>query len=212
MTSRTARRNRLFALGALPAVVLLGIAVLLGLLVRGNADGRAAFADGEYGAAHETFAGLRDLGLVEPWVAPFDAGAAAYMDKDYDDAVARFEEALHDAPDVQECLVRVNLALAHEGRGAHVRKADATAALQAFRAGRDALGEGGCREYDGREVDRRLSKAIRAISRGGPADPDEQLTEQEKLEELERRNEETRERRPEEDVDPTEEPSVAIQW
>jgi hypothetical protein len=148
-------------------------------------------------------------------VAPFDAGAAAYMDEDYYEAVARFEEALHDVPDPQECLVRVNLALAHEARGAQVRKADETAALHAFRAGRDALGQGGCREYDGREVDRQLSKAIHAINNGGPADPDAQLTEQEKLEELEeleRRNEETRTRRPEEDVDPTEEPSVAIQW
>lgn len=211
MTSRIARRNRLFALGALPAVVLLVLAALLGLLVRGNADGRAAFEDGQYGAAHETFAGLRDLGLVEPWVAPFDAGAAAYMAEDYTKAVSLFEEALRDVPDAQVCLVRVNLALAHEARGAQVRKADRSAALQAFRAGRDALGEAGCRELDGRDVGRRLSKAIRAINRDGASDRGEQLTGQQKLEELEQRNEGTRRREPRE-ADPTEEPSVAIQW
>lgn len=209
--ARAARRNQLFLLGVLPSLMVLALAAQLVLLVRGNAEGRAAYDDQEYAEARDAFDGLRDLGLVQPWVAPFNAGAAAYREGRWDDAVDAFEEALDRVPDDRACDVRVNLALTHEAAGAEARRAgDRAGALTSFRDARAALGGSGCDET----AENRLERKIRSINAAGPGAPDRQnsqLSEKEKIEKLERLNEEARKRR-DEDPDPSEEPDVAIQW
>lgn len=208
-TSRTPARNRLLVLGAVPAIGALAVAVLLVLLVRANDAGRAAYDAEDYADAHDTFAGLRDLGLVEPWVRPFNAGAAAFREEEYVDAVGLFEDALDAAPSEQACTVRINLALSHEAAGAlDRRRRQTTEALLHLRAARVALAEGGCDE----QLEKRIGRKIRDLNSLDPSEPDRApVTEQEKIDRLERLNEEARQSR-DDPVDPTEEPSVAIQW
>lgn len=207
-----ARRNRLLLLGVLPSLVALAVAVQLVLLVRGNEGGRAAYEDQEYAEAREVFSGLRDLDVVQPWVARFNAGAAAYRDQRFAAAVADFEAALEEAPADRACDVRVNLALSHEAAGTLARNEnDRAEALTSFADARAALGGSGCSE----SLRSRLERRIRAINAAGPGAPDREnaeLSEEEKVEKLERLNEEARRRRPDDPVDPTEEPDVAIQW
>jgi len=210
--ARVAERNRLFLLGVVPAIAMLVAAAMLWQLVRGNEAGRTAYAEEEYADARSGFLGLRDLGLVERWVAPFNAGTAAFREQEYADAVELFEEALEVVPSERACEVRVNLALTHEAAGNAARKDKSRAtALTSFRDARTALGAGGCSDA----AERRINGRIRAINSKGPAQPDEEnarLSEKEKLEKLERLNDEARQRQKDDPIDPTEEPDTAIQW
>lgn len=213
MNPRIRRRNQLYAAGALPAAVMLFLAAQLGLSLKANHDGQAAYDGHSWADAERSF--LDAPGLAEAWignwVGPFGAGAAAYRDGRYGDAVRYFEDALDDVPADRECDVRRNLALSHEEAGdgllAHGRR---PAARAEFRAGRSALAGGDCRDDGaGLTLDHRLeSKAV-----GRAPDPDEgaELAPDEKLEELQRRNAERRREQPE-DVDPSTEPDRQIYW
>lgn len=209
MNARVRRRNQLYLAGALPAAVMLFFAVQIGLALKANYDGRSAYDDRSWSDAESSF--LDAPGLIQPWVGPFGAGAAAYRGGQYADAVHHFQDALDDVPGDRECDVRRNLALSHEELGDKLLERGKRGPARAeFAAGRSALAEGDCLDDEaGLKLDRRLeSKA------GGRApDPDEgaSLKPEEKLEELERRNEERR-REPPEDVDPTSEPDRQIYW
>lgn len=209
-TDRAAERNRLLLLGLLPSLVLLALAAQLVLLVRANEVAIADYRSGDHAAAYDGFTGLRDLGLVEPWVAPFNAGTAAYRQRDWAEAAARFAEALEDVPDDRECDVRVNLALAHEAAGHQARRTGSQAeALRSFRDARAALGGPGCSEAVHRRVDRRIG----ALSTSGQSDEeDERLSAEEKVEKLERLNEQARRERRDAPPDPTTEPDRQIHW
>ena len=213
MNPRTARRNQLFGLGIVPAMVVLLLALDVGLQIRNNLDGRAEYDDKDYANAEQTFLDATGLDLPESWVRSFNAGAAAYQDARYADASAYFESALDDAPDDRECDVRVNLALTHEALGDQLRKqGNRKQSLEELSAGRTALDVGGCAD-DGKDVDRRLAAKILAADRS-PDDANADLSPEEKLAKLEELNEragEQKQRDPE-DVDPTKEPGTPIEW
>lgn len=214
MNPRIARRNQLFTLGLLPALVVLLLALDVGLQLKANHDGRTAYDDKAYADAEQAFLDAAGVDLPEGWVKPFNAGAAAYQDAQYADAVAHFESALADAPDDRECSVRVNLALTHEALGDEERRqGNRRQSLEKFGEARTVLEVGGCAEDDGQSVDRRLAAKILAADRS-PDDKNAELSPEEKLAKLEELNDragEKTERDPEE-TDPTTEPDTPIEW
>lgn len=211
---RDLRRRRMLA-GILPSLVLLAIALHLVLLVRGNAGAIDDYEAGDHASAYDSFTGLGllgagDLGVVQPWVAPFNAGAAAYRQKDWATAAARFDEALDDVPTDRECDVRVNLALTHVARAGEERRSGSRAdALRAFADARTALGARGCSD----KLEGLVDKRIRSMSSSDqPDEENSRLSEQEKIDKLERRNEEARREKRDERVDPANEPDQQINW
>jgi len=206
---RTSRRNQLYLAGAIPTAVMLFFAAQIGLALNANHDGRSAYDESSWTDAEESFLDAPDL--VEGWVGPFGAGAAAYRDGRYADAVSLFSDALDDVPDEHECDVRRNLALSHEERGDELLgDGKREPAREEFTAGRTALAGGDCLDDEvGVALDRRLESKID----GRAPDPDEgaNLDPEEKLEELEQRNEERRRPDPE-PIDPANEPDRQIQW
>jgi tetratricopeptide (TPR) repeat protein len=214
MNPRIPRRNQLFALGVIPAVLVLLVLLDVVLQLRANHEGRSAYDDKAYADAEEAFLDAAGVDLPEGWVAPFNAGAAAYQDGQYADAAAHFDAALDDVPDDRECTVRVNLALTHEALGDQLRKqGKPQQSVEEFHVGRDVLDAGGCADGEGQSVDDRLAARILAADRS-PNDPNAELTPEEKLARLEERNERAGEdkRREQDDVDPTKEPDTPIQW
>lgn len=214
MNPRIARRNKLFTLGVVPVLVVLLLVLDVGLQLKANHDGRAAYDDKAYADAEQAFLDAAGVDLPEGWVKPFNAGAAAYQDAQYADAVAHFESALADAPDDRECTVRVNLALTHEALGDEERRqGNRRKSLEKFGEARTVLEVGGCAEDDGQSVDRRLAAKILAGGRS-PDDENAELSPEEKLAKLEELNDragEKTERDPEE-IDPTREPDTPIEW
>lgn len=214
MNPRIQRRNQLLALGAIPAVVALLLLLDVVLQLQANHEGRSAYHDKAYADAEQAFLDASGVGLPEGWVAPFNAGAAAYQDGQYADAAGHFEAALDDVPDDRECTVRVNLALSHEALGDQLRKqGKPQQSLEQFHVGRTALDAGGCADGEGQSVDDRLAARILAADRS-PTDPNAELTPEEKLAKLEELNDRAGEekQRDKDDVDPTTEPDTPIQW
>ena len=209
VTDRDLRRRRML-LGIVPSLLLLAVAVQLVLLVRGNAGAVVDYEAGDHASAYDSFTGLRDLGVVQPWVGPFNAGAAAYRQKQWPEAAARFEESLEDVPTDHECDVRVNLALTHVARARAERRSGSRAdALRAFSDARSALGARGCSPRIERLVNRRISSMS---SSDQPDEANSKLSEKEKIEKLQRQNEEARRRQRDERVDPANEPDQQIHW
>jgi tetratricopeptide (TPR) repeat protein len=214
MNPRIPRRNQLFALGVIPAVLVLLVLLDVVLQLKANHAGRSSYDDKAYADAEEAFLDAAGVDLPEGWVAPFNAGAAAYQDGQFADAAAHFDAALDDVPDDRECTVRVNLALTHEALGDQLRKqGKPQQSVEEFHVGRDVLDAGGCADGEGQSVDDRLAARILAADRS-PNDPNAELTPEEKLARLEERNERAGEdkRREQDDVDPTKEPDTPIQW
>ena len=211
---RAARRNQLFRWGLLPALVLLLLAGRVGLVLRADAAGRAAYASGKYGEAHDRFAANRSLNVLEPWKAPFNAGTALYRDQELEAAVDAFGAALDAGPKPDECTVRIDLALTHEAIGDIAAEADDDpAARDAWTAGREALAAGGCPTDAGRGPEQSAVAATvdaRLADKLGDPPPDQQPEEQEdeekqdqdpeqqkKEQQIEQRNQEAREGRQE---------------
>lgn len=214
MNPRIARRNQLFAFGIVPTVVVLLLALDVGLQFKANHDGRAAYDHKEYADAEQTFLDAAGVDLPESWVQPFNAGAAAYQDGQYDDAVAHFDSALADAPDDRECIVRVNLALTHEALGDQLRRQGSRRkSVEEFGEGRTTLEGSGCADDDAQSVDRRLAAKILAADRS-PDDANAELSPEEKLAKLEELNKRAGEKKDPEpgEIDPTNEPVTPIEW
>jgi tetratricopeptide (TPR) repeat protein len=214
MNPRIARRNQLFGLGVVPAMVVLLVALDVGLQLRANHDGRTAYDDKAYADAEQAFLDAAGVDLPESWVQPFNAGAAAYQDAQYADAQAHFESALADARGDRECTVRVNLALTHEALGDEQRRqGNRRKSLEKFGEARTVLEAGGCADGDGQSVDRRLAAKILAADRS-PDDENAELSPEEKLAKLEELNKRAGEQKSpdEEDIDPTNEPATPIEW
>lgn len=209
MSEDDLRRRRMLR-GIVPSLLLLAVALQLVLLVRGNDSALADYEAGDHASAYDSFVGLRDLGLVQPWVAPFNAGGAAYRQKDWATAAARFEEALDEVGTDRECDVRVNLALTHVARATEERRSGSRAtALRAFADARTALGARGC----SRELERLVNRRISAMSSSDqPDEENSRLSEQEKIEKLERQNDEARRKPKDDDADPPNEPDQQIHW
>ncbi|KRF17886.1 hypothetical protein ASG90_06030 [Nocardioides sp. Soil797] len=137
MTTNPARRrwrNRLFLVGLLPLVLSLLFFGKVALMLNAQAAGDDAFGSDNFSEAAGKFAKNQKLNVMETWIASFNEGAAEQQDEKYDDALDKYDDALKDVPDDQECVVRTNMALAHEAIGDLAlegeKKDDAIAAWQ----------------------------------------------------------------------------------
>ncbi len=148
---RARLRLALLVAGALPALLVLGYLVKVGLMLQHNAAGRDAFERGDHAGAAAEFFETRDLNWFESWIAPFDEGASHHADGSYDDAIAAYEKALESVPEREECTVRINLALAHEGVGDRQQaEQDLDGAIASWQEGIDVLAAGECPTSSGR--------------------------------------------------------------
>lgn len=212
MTGRRRLRRALWRAGIVPGVLALVVLGKVLVMMSHDEEGRAAFADTRFDRAAEEFAENRSWNWFEPWVAPFDEGAARHANEQYDVALDHYQTALETVPESEECTVRINLALVHEtlgDRAATTSPPNRNEATAQWRAGIQALAEGDCPRASGRgpeqtedaaEVDRRLRQKLQQQrqqqqddQQQPPQPPPDQQTPQE--EELEERNEEGREDR-----------------
>lgn len=199
----SAEQRRLLLLGALPTLVALLTAVHLWLLVHGNDSARDDYEAGRYADARSTFEGANDLGVVSPWIAPFNAGTAAYGAKEYKAAVKLFSAALDDAPDDRMCDVRVDLALTHKAMADQAASRDDRAAQQvALRDARTAIQGTGCDD----KLEKELQDEINKASSGSSSKSEDQ-----KLDEVEKKNREAAKVKDVE-LEPKNEPEQQIQW
>lgn len=219
---RARLRLALLVAGALPALLVLGYLVKVGLMLQHNAAGRDAFERGDHDGAAAEFFETRDLNWFEPWIAPFDEGTAHHAEGAFDDAIGAYGKALESVPDREECTVRINLALAHEAVGDRLQAdQDLDGAIESWQEGIDALAAGDCPTDAGRgreqtddaaAVDERLRDKLQQAQdqqqqQPGqqPQQPQEQPGEQPdeggedpRQERLERNNEQGRDQRSEE--------------
>lgn len=229
------RRNLVLA-GLLPALLALLFALEVALTSLNDSAGRDRFGAEAYDDAADQFADNRTVNLIEPWVAPFDEGAARHADGDLADAVESYEAALEDVPAEEACTVRVNLALAREGLGdAALEEGDSELAVEEWQAGVDVLADGRCPDpdadtardedqlADARAVDQRLRDKLAAQQseeqQQQPDDPQQQQPDEQddqpdpKEEELDRRNRQgTEERKDWEDLDEDYDFDSGPQW
>lgn len=181
MTRRRLRSILLLA-GILPAllafVVLMKVAVMMGH----DRNGRGDFADGDLAAAADHFAANHSWNWFEPWVAPFDQGAARHAAGEYDDAIGHYEEALESVPRIEECRVRINIALAHEALGDEIveRGVAPEQAFEKFQDGIAVLTEGDCPDDAGTETQAEDATSVVDRLRGKDSDGDG-LTDTEEL-------------------------------
>ncbi len=211
------RRNLVLA-GLLPTVLVLLFALEVALTSLNDRAGRDRFGAEAYDDAAGQFGDNRSVNVIEPWVAPFDEGAALHADGDLTGAVESYEAALEDVPSEEACTVRINLALAHEGLGdAALEEGDAAVAIEEWQAGVDVLADGRCPDpdagtaqdddqlADAQAVDQRLRDKIEQQQseqqQQQPQDPQQQDPQEQddppdpKEEELERRNRQGNEER-----------------
>lgn len=150
--NRRARlRLALLVAGALPALLVLGYLVKVGLMLQHNAAGRDAFERGDDDGAAAEFYETRDLNWFESWIAPFDEGTAHHAEGAYDDAITAYEKALESVPGREECTVRINLALVYEAVGDQQQAdQDLDGAIESWQRGIDVLAAGKCPTDSGR--------------------------------------------------------------
>ena len=144
---RRRRRKILYLVGLIPALLLLLVSGRIAVLLHHQDRAMNAYANGAFESAREHFAANQVLNPIEPWIAPFGEGDARYRLEDFDGAVTAFEKALEDVPEEHECMVRVNLALAHEAMGdVLAEEDDRLEAIDAWQEGRRVLRP--CRELE----------------------------------------------------------------
>lgn len=202
-------RTRRLVNGIVPSVVALVAAAFLWLLVHGNSSGRSDYDAERYDAAYDTFRSARDLGVIELWVKPFNTGTAAYRAGRLEDAARLFDRALDDVPSEHACSVRTNLALTYEAIATTAAEEKSRAAAQiALRDARTAVGGTGCSKATEERIQQKIADLDTAP---GAPQPDADLTDEEKLDELQKRNEEARKSRGK-GTDPETEPPAQIHW
>lgn len=204
---RRRTRNLLWLVGIVPSLLLLLFAGKVTLMLSAQASGDTSYSSEDFGAAADSFGGNRTLNWFEGWVAPFNEGTARHRLEDYDRAIDRFEEALPQAPDEEECTVRINLALSHEARGdLAAENDDAEAAVEDWTTGREVLTEGECptdapggeeQTEDAATVDERLRQKLETSEEPeqekekkeqGEKSEEKKEQQKQKQEELEKRN------------------------
>lgn len=138
-------RNRLFLIGLLPLLLSLLFFGKVALMLNAQAAGDDAYGSDSFGKAAGKFAKNQKLNVMEPWIASFNEGAARQQEEKYDDALGRYDDALEDVPDDQECVVRTNMALAHEAIGdAALEGGKKPDAIAAWQEGIAVMGEADC--------------------------------------------------------------------
>lgn len=147
---RAGRRRVLYLAGLLPLLVALAFAFKVVTMRHHDGAGAAAWHAHNGTKALEEYSANRSVNLLQPWLAPFDAGDSAFLLSDYPRARDLFTTALDSVPHKQECTVRINLALADEAIGDAASKAgQADDAKNAWQAGVDALDQRDCPKHAG---------------------------------------------------------------
>lgn len=167
--SRDRLRTVLLLLGILPAVAALLFAAMVLRILAVQHAGNNAYDDGHYLDAAGHYRSAGHLNPFQDWLSAFDAGAARHVDGQYAAAIRAYRAALDlGVPHLDECTVRINLALAEEAIGdAATRAKRLNAANDAYQAGISALEDGHCpidsgrgaqQTKDAKAVDDRLHK------------------------------------------------------
>jgi len=147
---RAARRRLLYLIGLVPLLVALAFTVKVTTMRHHDGAGLGAWKSGNGAKALEQYSANKSLNLLQPWLAPFDAGDAAFLLGDYPRARKLFFAALDSVPHKQECTVRINLALTDEAIGDAASEAGSLDdAKDAWQAGIDALDGGDCPQHAG---------------------------------------------------------------
>ena len=140
IVDRRRRRRNFYLVGLIPSLLLLLVSGRIAVMLHQQGQAMSAYAAGDFESAREHFAANRVLNPIEPWIAPFGEGDARYRLEDFDGAVTAFEAASEVVPEERQCLVRVNLALAHEAAGDTLAEDDdRLEALDAWQEGRRVL-------------------------------------------------------------------------
>lgn len=149
--TRARLRRWLYLAGLVP--LALALAFGLKVVVMGHHDqaGQRAWSVDDPAAAMEQWTGNRFLNVLQPWIAPFDTGNAAYGMKDWDRAIGDYRDALDKAPRKEQCTVRINLSLTQEAVGDEAAEGgDLGAARSAWSDALATLNAGRCPTHSGR--------------------------------------------------------------
>lgn len=141
-SDRRQLRSRLLILGILPALVVTGFATKTAHLLHHSSQGAGALEAEDPVAARRAYASTGRVNVLEPWIASYNEGIAAYFQttsEDGNSAVELFELALELAPAKERCRVRHNLALAIEAEGDADAEADLTEARERWFEARTTL-------------------------------------------------------------------------
>lgn len=142
---RAHRRRVLYLAGLLPLLLALAFGLKVVTMRHHDGAGLDAWRGNNGAGALEQYSANRAVNLLEPWLAPFDAGDAAFLLGAPGRARHLFTTALDTVPHRHECTVRINLSLADEAIGDAAAKSGSRAdARDAWRAGISALDEGDC--------------------------------------------------------------------
>ncbi|GGU45210.1 tetratricopeptide repeat protein [Nocardioides albus] len=180
-TPREQVRRALLLAGILPVVI--GLAFLLKVILMGHHDraGRDAWDVRDAATAMEHYSANRELNFLQPWIAHFDAGNAAFLLGENARAVAYYGDALERVPEKHECTVRINMSLTQEAIGDRARDAgDQPGAKAAYEEALATLKEGDCptdagqgpeQSQQGESVEERLKEKLTPKT---PIKPDNQ--------------------------------------
>lgn len=201
-TAREQVRRALLLAGIVPVVI--GLAFLMKVILMGHHDraGREAWDVRDAATAMEHYSANRELNILQPWIAHFDAGNAAFLLGENARAIAYYGEALERVPEDHECTVRINMSLTQEAIGDRARDAGNQAGAKvAYEEALATLKEGDCptdagqgpeQSQQGQSVEERLQEKLTPKTRIRPDeqdDPPEQPQNQDKKEDkLDQRN------------------------
>lgn len=201
-TTREQVRRALLLAGIVPVVI--GLAFLLKVILMGHHDraGRDAWDQRDAATAMEHYSANRELNFLQPWIAHFDAGNAAFLLGENARAIAYYGEALERVPGDHECTVRINMSLTQEAIGDRARDAgDQRGAKAAYEQALTTLKEGECptdagqgpeQSQQGQSVEERLKEKLTPkpqIKPNEQDDPPEQpQRDDEKQDKLDKRN------------------------
>lgn len=167
----------------------------------------AAYATGDYPGTSAAARGQEPVNVFEPWKAPFNVGVGLTAAGDLDGGRAAFEQALALATGLEQCAVRVNLAITLERIGDRAQAAgDPQAAQTAWQEALLVLREApeGCRtaeadenspdpdqnmedtlDEEERRLREKLEQGANPTPPEEPEEPQQSPTEPEGLEEIE---------------------------
>lgn len=147
---RAHRRRVLYLAGLLPLLLAFAFTVKVVTMRHHDGAGLDAWRAHNGATALEQYSANRSVNLLQRWLAPFDAGDAAFLVGAPGRARDLFTTALDSVPHRHECTVRINLSLADEAIGdAAAKQGSSEDAKHAWRAGIAALDEGDCPHHAG---------------------------------------------------------------
>lgn len=147
---RAHRRRVLQLIGIVPLVLAIAFFVKVVVMIHHDHAGQTAWDERDGATALQQYAANRSTNFLERWLAPFDAGDAAFLLTDYDRAAGYYRAALGSVPHEHECTVRINLSLADEKIGDAASTAgDRDAATKAWKDGIATLDAGHCPTHAG---------------------------------------------------------------